>query len=179
MEFALVYRGLLHSTRPGIRHKQKLRRSFHPQLKELWEHDPLRQLKPHIGQMNVIIDVGGWEFLPVVSNGFSLKCELEILFLRPSPPGLLFAPGGDIDNRIKTLIDGLTVPKRDQLPVNWKPAHDEIPFHCLLQDDALVTAFSVRTERLLASGNKKEVQLMIRVKIRAAKKTALLMGLID
>jgi len=36
--------------------------------------------------------------------------QLGSLFLRPGEPGRLVSRGGDIDNRIKTLLDGLRMP---------------------------------------------------------------------
>ena len=65
------------------------------------------------------------------------------------------APGsaiqaGDVDNRIKTLIDALRKPENaNELRGNEPPQDDEIPFYCLLEDDRLISSFSVETDRLL------------------------------
>jgi hypothetical protein len=41
-----------------------------------------------------------------VRNSFALHCGLKVLFLRKEPPGKVYQ-GGDIDGRIKTLLDAL------------------------------------------------------------------------
>ena len=185
MEFRLVYRGVLRaqSGEHKKNNKHKLRCEFHPQLKELWDHDPLSQLKDLMVTVTspccAIEQVGSFQFLPIVSSKIDTVCEIDVLFLRPSPPGQLIFRGGDLDNRIKRLFDGLRVPKLDELPSNAAPSCDKNPFHCLLQDDVLVTGFSVRSDRLLAPADPDFVVLIIHVKVKASKKSAFLMGAIE
>ncbi len=111
---------------------------------------------------------GSFYFAPLVTNELALTCRLEIQFFRREPAGALILQGGDIDNRVKTLFDALRVPEETQVK-NMRPAEDETPFFCLLQDDILVTGFSVNTERLLeplAEGEKPtDVALTIQVVI--------------
>jgi hypothetical protein len=52
---------------------------------------------------------GAW-FRPLVRETFALHCGLKILFLRKEPPGKVYQ-GGDLDGRMKTLIDALTMPQ--------------------------------------------------------------------
>jgi len=91
----------------------------------------------------------GGRFVPLVSKSGGFTCSLEILFLRRDNPGHLIASGGDIDNRIKVLFDGLrmpdTVAELGGLPID----SDENPFFCLLEDDSLITNVTVTTDRLL------------------------------
>jgi hypothetical protein len=47
----------------------------------------------------------------VRKTGGLTKCALDILFLRRDNPGNLIASGGDIDNRLKVLFDGLRMPE--------------------------------------------------------------------
>ena len=75
---------------------------------------------------------------------------LSIVAHRPEPPGGLITQGGDIDNRLKTLFDAITMPRHlNALPSGIAPESDQTPFFCLLEDDNLVIAVSVRTEQLL------------------------------
>jgi len=74
---------------------------------------------------------------------------LEILFLRRDNPGYLIASGGDIDNRIKVLFDGLRMPNTVAELGGIPLEPDEDPFFCLLEDDNLITSVSVTTDRLL------------------------------
>ena len=111
----------------------------------------------------------GGRWVPLVSKIGGFTCELNILFLRRDAPGGLVAHGGDIDNRIKTLIDGLRKPESVSdlggLPID----DDENPFHVLLEDDRLITALTVTTDRLLVpcEGEEKQhwVELIVGVKI--------------
>ena len=99
-------------------------------------------------------------------------CSLEILFLRRDVPGSVIH-AGDLDNRIKTLIDALRRPQSAQELRGFEiPNEDEVPFYCLLEDDRLVTSLSVETDTLLdpADGengeDKGHVKLVIGVTLR-------------
>lgn len=86
--------------------------------------------------------------------------------LRPEEPGNLITAGGDIDNRLKTLLDALRYPKNaNEIPVDVLPDVDENPFHCLLEDDNLITGLSVTTDRLLQPAGPNAVELLIAVQI--------------
>jgi hypothetical protein len=50
---------------------------------------------------------GAW-FRPLVRESYALHCGLKILFLRKEPPGKVYQ-GGDIDGRIKTIVDASSV----------------------------------------------------------------------
>jgi hypothetical protein len=96
-------------------------------------------------------------------------CSLDILFLRRHDAGSLIANGGDIDNRIKVLFDGLRMPGNDAELGGLLIEPDEDPFFCLLEDDALITRVSVETDRLLlpleANGDEDDVFLVIHATI--------------
>jgi hypothetical protein len=129
---------------------------------------------PHEKTKNALlelVDIGGYKFIPLVRRSLALICELDILFLRNDAPGSIVKSGGDLDNRIKTLFDGLRMPTPDELKVD-KP--DIQPFYCLLEDDSLISSFAVRTDRLLTDPARDEqrVLLVIDVKLTAIKLTA-------
>ena len=178
MKFRLTYRGRLQARNSSsVEDKQELRRHFHQQLAVLWKQPPLNEFHEmldinKLGKPNeicLIKNVGPFQFAPIVTSvfGWNAIAELEILFLRPSPPGALLRHGGDLDNRIKTLMDCLRVPAAvNEFPANDQPRPDEAPFFTLLEDDALVTAFSVVSDRLLTPGVKEnDVELVIYVKV--------------
>jgi hypothetical protein len=51
-----------------------------------------------------------------------------ITLLRPEAPGNIVTQGGDIDNRLKTLLDALKVPNLpNALPTGAVPEADESP----------------------------------------------------
>ena len=114
-------------------------------------------------QFRAPIIVGGKKFLPLVRKSLNLACKLDIIFLRKGEPGSLILPGGDLDNRIKTLFDALSVPNEQDLRGN--PDHE--PFLCLLEEDSLIIGQRVETGRLLTTSNPSAnaVHLLIRVSV--------------
>jgi len=91
----------------------------------------------------------------LVNEDFGLTCGLEVLLFQHGHLEGVFS-SGDLDNRIKTLIDGLKKPqKMNAFGEYQKPSRGESPFYCLLEDDSLVSAFSVKSDQLYPI-NKKE-----------------------
>ena len=92
----------------------------------------------------------GYRFVPLVTSYFNLLCSLHVLFLRQDIPGSAIQ-AGDIDNRIKTLIDALRLPQHENelTAGDEQPEEGEDPFFCLLEDDNQVSSFAVETDTLL------------------------------
>jgi hypothetical protein len=92
----------------------------------------------------------GYRFVPLVVDRWELLCSLDVLFLRRDIPGSALH-AGDIDNRIKTLIDTLRVPRspNELVGADATPGPGEDPFFCLLEDDRQVSKVSVETDTLL------------------------------
>jgi hypothetical protein len=111
----------------------------------------------------------GYKFVPLVTKAGGFTCSLDILFLRRDNPGNIVRSGGDIDNRIKVLFDGLRMPGTKDELAGDSPEPHEVPFFCLLEDDSLITSVSVTTDRLLTpqgSGEKvHDVGLVIHVTV--------------
>ena len=178
MKFRLHYRGSLKSN-GNSKDKQKLRRSFHPQLKDLWKRSPLVDqadnfLNPEY-ELSVVKQVDGWgACTSIINETHYLIANLDITILRPEEPGSIVTQGGDIDNRLKTLFDALTIPKSDQIPNGDSPSDDEQPLHCLLEDDNLITGLTVTVDRLLGDGessDSSEVLMIICVNVSATQAT--------
>lgn len=114
-----------------------------------------------------------FQFVPLVNDLFNTVCALDILFLRREDPGQLITTqsGGDIDNRIKTLLDALQIPS-SCTQIDGLPTSDETPFYTLLQDDGLVTELKVTTDRLLMPLGKREQQNDVVLIIHAHIKTS-------
>ena len=175
MKFTLHYRGPLKSN-GGPKDKQILRRSLSPQLKDLWGRRPLLDQKDQFldpcYEATAIKKIGGWSFASVVNQNNSLIAELDIVFLRPEEPGSVISQGGDIDNRLKTLFDALSIPQAEQIPYGDSPSEGEDPFHCLLEDDNLITGVNITVDRLLGSKcGLQEVLLLIRVDVSRTRLT--------
>jgi hypothetical protein len=165
-------------TDPLAPHKQKIRREFHRQLKHLWSVDRVlstRRVAPkHFGKTDAernriasLLDPNGqipladavsmlyrefdYEFVPLIREEWSLLCSLDILFLRRDFPGPGVISAGDIDNRVKTIIDTLRRPRTQQELVSddMTPGAGETPFFVLMEDDNQVSHLSVEADRLL------------------------------
>jgi hypothetical protein len=113
----------------------------------------------------------GYRFVPLVRNGVALLCSLDILFLRRDIPGSIIQ-NGDIDNRIKTLIDALRRPNsQNEMPAGTEPQEGDDPFFCLLNNDKDVSHFAVETDTLLdpmkdEEADQRRVKLIITVELR-------------
>jgi hypothetical protein len=162
MEFRLTYEGLLLASTtdsPRAKHKHEIRKRLHPQLKRLWEvTDTFRHLQdrhPVTGELvgreeslAARFRCGDYRLVPLVTIDFPLLCSVEILFLRPDPPGELIR-SGDIDNRLKVLFDALRIPVDVKELGGLTPDEGEDPFYCLLQDDRLIANLSITTAMML------------------------------
>lgn len=177
MEFTLYYRGPLKSNGKA-KDKHQLRKHFDSQLRILWSQQPLKDRpklidpNPSDGNISLVKPVGGVNFVPLVSEKIFLFAELTITYLRPEPAGKIFTGGGDIDNRLKTLMDSLCVPNAQQIPKDAFLDWGEEPFYCLLEDDSLVTRVNVQTDQLLEPDvSQNEVVLLVRVRTKATEVT--------
>ncbi len=152
MEFRLFYEGPLKSNR-GPSDKQALRREFHRQLKDLVDRKPMEPFKRLVEAKHgraTLIELGGFTFVPIITERLAHVAMLSITLLTPEEPGRAVTQAGDLDNRVKTLLDALRVPKSPtELPRDARPADGETPFYCLLEDDALVSGLTVVSDRLL------------------------------
>ena len=165
VEFRLIYRRSLPAQGSGgspIREKHAIRRQIHAQLRELWhtnialERRPrptqhtrkllVPDLRPDESEVTTGLDFilrdysqFGYRFVPLINKRIGIACSLDILFLRRDGPGSLVASGGDIDNRIKVLFDGLRMPQNNSKIDQFPPQDGENPFFCLLENDGITS----------------------------------------
>jgi hypothetical protein len=193
VEFRLLYRGPLSSQQGGgkggsiLKQKHAIRRQLHGQLHELWHTHNFLKLYTRMSDVTQPGDTesrsvqvydkiankykkGGYRFIPLVKDDWGIACAIDILFLRRDDPGGLVKSGGDIDNRIKVLFDGLRIPESDSEVEGMPPEAGEDPFFCLLEDDDLITEVKVTTDRLLVPLKSEEhihdVHLVLHVKTK-------------
>jgi hypothetical protein len=166
VEFRLLFEGTLPSSgSSSVKHA--IRRSFHPQLRQLWSANPnLRQLainKGNDGTLGLSEDekfakgigvIGknwnraGYNLVPLVTPDMAARCSLDVVLLRPDN-GRFILKNGDIDNKLKTLFDALRIPESSAETNSATPQPDEDPLFCLLQDDGLISEVKVTTDHLL------------------------------
>lgn len=180
MKFRLLYRGEI-KTHPKQRatHVNDIRIAFSNQLKRLLEIPPYSIVEKYVdlscpkpvknGIKNVARKVGNLKFIPVISPELDLVAELDILMMHPEVLGTARA---DIDNRLKTLLDGLRRPQTTQeITENLVKKFGSRPIYTLFDDDKLVTKITVNTTHLLEYKNIHEIVLVIAVNIRASRGT--------
>ncbi len=102
-------------------------------------------------------------FIPLVRHSLNLACAVDILFLRHEEPFSLMKNGGDLDGRIQTLFDALRMPDPKHQYVGDELAED--PLYVVLEDDALISDFSVKSGRLLGRATKHRAAVRLQVDI--------------
>jgi hypothetical protein len=123
-----------------------------------------RPLQP--GQVDLVAPIpvtNVGSFIPIIRDSLYLACAIDILFLRHEEPMKLFREGGDLDNRIKCFFDGLRMPNEEEGRNGEALTAD--PLYCLLEDDRLISDFSVRTGRLLGKGEKARFAVRIQAEV--------------
>lgn len=153
MKFKLLYFGeLFTNPKKRSQHIADIRMQFHPQLKKLLEHSPWDNLKQYQmpGATKSPIStkhMGGIDWNPIITPNLKMLAELEIQLLHPEIVGVARS---DVDNRIKTLLDGLRCPQNEH-EIGENTPNNIGPIYTLLDDDHLVTKISVNTSHLLGT----------------------------
>jgi hypothetical protein len=164
MKFPLSFEGSLPSSgnddparpRPAkLKAIWDVRNAIHPQLAKLRQtHKAFRgdDGASHfmLVRLNDLVVVDDQQFLPLVRPNLMLKCGLRIEMLVNHEVASVLTKTGDLDNRLKTLVDGLRCPKGPQEVKRYKPG-DADPYYCLLEDDALITSLQIETHRNFAA----------------------------
>jgi len=94
----------------------------------------------HLADLNKKL---GTRFIPLIIPAFCLRCRIDVLFLRPEDTPNHILQSGDLDNRVKTLFDGMRIPDDDAL------IDDGGTHFVLLKDDTLISELSVVGDNLL------------------------------
>jgi len=85
--------------------------------------------------------------MPLVRASAHLLAELDVQILRSDEVGNIVTNNGDLDNRLKTLFDGLRSPvATDNGTI---PPGTPEPFYSLLEDDFLISRLSIAPGPLL------------------------------
>ena len=87
--------------------------------------------------------IGDKRIVPLVTESMHLNCSLDVLLLRRTKPHQLYSEG-DLDGKIKTLLDALKKPGP-----NDNKDGDEDPLYCLMEDDKLLTELKLVGDLLL------------------------------
>jgi hypothetical protein len=153
MIFTLIYQGDL-PPRGSPAEKWNIRRQLEPQLRKLWTVPPLDAMQKYtdpsyrpndcyVGRMR-----GAIEYVPLVRDRLKLRAKIAVQLLSGDLPGGL-VNAGDIDNRLKTLLDALAIPTNQAVPQSAIVDPDGRMF-VLLEDDVRITELTISTDRLLS-----------------------------
>jgi hypothetical protein len=171
-ESHIIFRQLARTARVPVHGKKNLGGVGLVDILPAYE-GPVRPVNPGFVDLCGPIQVGGSiGYVPIVRKSLHLVCSIDILFLRNEEPGSLVFQGGDLDNRIKCLFDALRVPSDDEFARSGiVPTAD--PLYCLLEQDTLISDFSVKTGRILGSRTKKPhaVRLWMDVTVKVLRVT--------
>ena len=116
MRFKLLYFGeIFINPKKRSQHISDIRMQFHPQLKKLLEHQPWDNMTQYMmpGATKSPITtrhIGGIDWNPIITPNLKLLAEIDIQMMHPEIVGL---PHSDIDNRVKTILDGLRCPQNE------------------------------------------------------------------
>jgi hypothetical protein len=180
VEFRLALQGDLPPSKSGtLDAKHRIRRELHPQLRTLWHQDetlrnwftaPPEGHPDYLGQRADDYARCGFRFVPLVALKDEGGCALDILILRRQEPNKLFTGAGDIDARVKTLLDGLRMPQQCSELGGAVPEDGEDPFFVLLEDDRVIHELNITTDRLLVPPkpheSQREIVAIIKVRTR-------------
>jgi hypothetical protein len=198
MDFLLRYRGELPAHKKCAEEKNAIRSKLHLQLANLCQSQPLLGgvFDPQIQAAKLVgrymnVDhlrplgqnlffrnaLGDYSFIALVTRAHELVCELEIRWLRRERAGSLVQEGGDLDNRLKNLLDALRMPHSIDELKGIGDGFRGANMLCLLEDDSLITRISIETHRIweplgladLAEGtNETDVQIDMLVTIKSS-----------
>lgn len=141
--------------------KNRIRRYLHPQLLNFAKGDYHFNYLATPGNQPPL---AGVRFAPLAIEGVSAEVRIEIL--RREPPGQIITNGGDLDGRLKTLFDGLRLPKDAGETHGFTPEWGDYCI-CLLQDDAQIRKVIIDTREWLepAADASKKTDVEIRMDV--------------
>lgn len=135
MRLTLTYQGRLPATQRGVSSfKAEIRRQLHPQIR-----DQIAHMLDGPNAQYVTSSVDGFEFVSPAHKRFRTAIDLDLIILTPSKR----RHAGDLDNRLKTLIDGMTRPVSLNQMQGFTQPDGGGPTYCLLDDDGLVRSLRI------------------------------------
>jgi hypothetical protein len=141
VDIYLTYRGHIPSKSSSLDAIWSMRRSFHRQLVKLWGKEPFAILQKWEDSNfaakapNFLRKVGDQLFVPFYSEAVGVGVKLEIKLLTGLPQQQAVISSGDLDNRIKRIIDALRAPnQKGELTAGLEP---DSRWYCVMMTTAL------------------------------------------
>lgn len=156
MKFTLFYSGTIRSSnKKNVNHINEIRCGLSPQIRLLYDYEPLSGLeaKCEPGEypeqsIRTFLNVRNRSYSCLVNRGFGLACIIHFTFFESSGSLSVASDIGDLDNKVKTLIDALRVPAESEVDV-VRDSFIGHTVHCLLMDDSYIWEIQVERKRLL------------------------------
>jgi hypothetical protein len=160
LEIVLTYRGRIPSKSSSKAAIWDMRRSFDRQLRKLWGKQPFDVLKKWedsnfaAGAPEFRLRQGTQLFVPLYGSAIGVGVELDIRLLTGMPEQKAVITAGDLDNRIKRLIDALQAPA--QLGEHVDDLEPDQRWHCLVDNDSAVLGLTAKLGAYLDSDDPSE-----------------------
>lgn len=157
MNFTLFYLERLPSANSSSSRKiNNVRCRLSPQIRKLYDYAPLREMNFRFEPDDerdqhfcLYRERNGHPYTCLVDNTLGLACRLNVTFFENKGDLSVASQLGDIDNRMKPLLDALSLPKENLAIHSKKSGTSQETTHCLLSDDSLVWGLGIRRKRLL------------------------------
>lgn len=168
MDFFLTYQGRVKSSK-DVQMTNDFRKSFSKQLMRM-KDDPrltdwIEELSNPKDEIKGARNFNSIDFVPFFGISSRTTVELQITMLSglaaKSPIN-----SGDLDNRMKRIIDGLRCPQQqNEVPVD--SIFENNRCFCLMSDDSILTNLRMEIYPNLSSKTEHETFVMIKIKVRA------------
>jgi hypothetical protein len=174
VQFSLTYDGeLLSASRsdPRLSNKNRIRFQLSDQLSPILVGGDWQRFRASaLANTEAVRIYHGIGFVPVLSRKMEASCNLSIRLMCNDRPGAI-VHGGDLDNRLKTLLDGLRMPANEkEVLKNLAPDRyretEGLACACFLEDDALITKLTVETVQIMTELPKHHVRLVMDLEFR-------------
>ncbi|GLS36076.1 hypothetical protein GCM10010869_16650 [Mesorhizobium tianshanense] len=111
---------------------------------------------------NFLRNVGNQLFVPFYGEAVGVGVKLEIKLLTGMPQQQAVISSGDLDNRIKRIIDAMRAPtQKGELTANLEP---NSRWYCVMDDDSSVKEVTASLAPYLDSNDRSESFVFIRVR---------------
>ena len=145
----LVYLGPLKSN-GDAQHKSDIRQKFSEQLSTIYKREITENENQSVRELveeKCTRTIAGIKYTSLVNRTLGLYAKLSVTMLSTKNSSIFANAQGDIDNRLKTIFDALSIPQESPgIKIRGKLPELTI---CLLEDDVLIREVRVKVGELL------------------------------
>ena len=138
-----------------------MRRSFHHQLAKVRKSDPFNVLDREFFT-NSARTIREQRFAPLYGKHVKVQIMLDLVLLTGTPERKSALSSGDLDNRLKRIIDALRMPS--QADEVYEDPISPDTCYCLMDDDSGVSSVSAKLGPFLGSNDPEESFVFIKAR---------------